>query len=137
MANNLPMTDPGSAFPAELKAELDRLAGQAAKTGHQDREKVLALAEEYAAWAERAQKHFGTWATGFSNQAKQLAKGLRAGRPSHQGLERILQAVLEVDKHLREDVPPHQLPARARRFWSLEWNPGPGKWPSCPRNSSP
>jgi hypothetical protein len=64
---------------------------------------ILELSGEFEKWTAEAKMFCGPWATTLAAQARQWVKGLEAGRPLLQGLERLLQGVLEASTRLQEE----------------------------------
>ena len=90
--------------PADLKEQLSQISFMAVKTEPTNFAGVLRVAECLKLWAEEAKKTYGPWASTFFLQSNQVVKGLRAGRPASQGLDRILRAILEADKSLALEI---------------------------------
>ena len=106
-----------------LQEELSRISYLAVKTESADFAGVLKLAEYLNLWALDAHKTFGTWAATLRLQTGQLIKGLKAGRPSQQGLERILRAILEADKDLNREAEKSDIPVPGREVLVFEPEP--------------
>lgn len=98
------MNDPAPKPDAVLLSEnLSRLSAFAVKTDPHRLEEVLELAELFDQWTVLARKQGGPWAAALVLQSSQILQGLRNGRPPHQGLERILQGLLDAGRHLEKD----------------------------------
>jgi len=96
------MTDQSPNPEIEHLAEnLSRLSDFAVKTDPLSGEAVLELAELFDLWVGQAKKQCGSWVAAFALQSPQIVKGLRNGRPSHQGLERILHLILDAGRYLK------------------------------------
>jgi two-component system chemotaxis sensor kinase CheA len=98
------LNDPAPKPDAVLLSEnLSRLSAFAVKTDPHRLEEVLELAELFDQWTALARKQGGPWAAALVLQSSQILRGLRNGRPPHQGLERILQGLLDAGRHLEKD----------------------------------
>lgn len=121
------MNSPAKPEWAKLQEELSNISYLAVKTEPNDFAGVLKLAEYLNLWAGDAKKIFGSWASSLLLQAGQLIKGLRAGRTSQQGLERILRAILEADKNLNREAEKSDLPIPGREVLVFDSEEGPAK----------
>lgn len=86
-----------------VKKLMERLSSLADRVTALDAEKpdqLLDLAIEFENWTSDAKPLCGPWALTLAGQARQLVKGLQAGRPPMQGLERLLQGVIEASNKL-------------------------------------
>lgn len=86
----------------DLKKRLTELSQRAKDQDLKDREGLLQVSMDFQAWAQEAKRHCGPWALTLAGQAAQLVKGLEAGRPAVQGLERLLQGLLEANAKLKQ-----------------------------------
>ncbi|HUO57976.1 MAG TPA: Hpt domain-containing protein, partial [bacterium] len=106
----------------DLREQLSQISYLAVKAEPADFAAVLKLAEFLKLWAEEAKKIYGAWTSAFLLQANQVIKGLKAGRPTSQGLERIIRSILEADKTLAREAEKADLPIPGREV--LVFHPG-------------
>ncbi len=110
----------------KLEENLSRISDLALKTDPQKMEEVLELADLFDQWTSRAKKEYGPWMASLVLQSNQIVKGLRSGRPSHQGLERLLKALLDAGyllKQEEEKKPEAQKPGSDVLFFDVETKP--------------
>lgn len=92
----------GSSVLPQLIQRLTRLSEQAKELDLTDRERLFEVCVDFQAWTQEAKKHCGPWALTLAGQANQLVKGLEAGRPAAQGLERLLQGLVEASTKVHQ-----------------------------------
>ncbi len=91
-------------IPKWLIENLSALAERAKAVKLENPENLRELLGEFEVWTVEAKGFCGPWVSTLSAQARQWLKGLEAGRPPIQGLERLLQGILEANAQLKKEV---------------------------------
>jgi two-component system chemotaxis sensor kinase CheA len=94
----------------DLRERLSQISYGAVKADPSDLAGVLNLAESLKAWGCEAHRFYGPWTTALQHQTEQVLQGLKSGRPIHQGLERILKAVLSAGKNMTREEEQNGMP---------------------------
>lgn len=90
--------------PKWLIENLSALAEKAKAVKLESPENLRELLAEFEVWTVEAKGFCGPWVATLSAQARQWLRGLEAGRPLLQGLERLLQGILEANTQLEKDA---------------------------------